>query len=287
MIDIKKHSLYKTMEVDSVLSNIFQIYLKKFLILFLYSFGAVFIVNMILYQLGFWELTKVTDQDEMMKLFSTLVGKIGIVSVSSVLVYGLLNAFLVSYILKTDIDPGKNAGDIFIESIKKHAIHMIFFLILTILIFMAGMFVGLIALIIGAFVAVVYLGTVFIIGGAVVVSEEKNALETIGRCFTLAHKDFWSSLGTVVIFILIMILISIVLSAIISIPLVIMFFDNFRETGNIIESLSIQNYDIGIWAVVLNSVTSAITYPLYAILSVVLYVKLKFTEDQLNIQTQN
>ena len=56
MIDIKQHSLYKPMEVDSVLSNIFNIYLKKFFILFAYSFVAVFMIQMVLYYLGFWDL---------------------------------------------------------------------------------------------------------------------------------------------------------------------------------------------------------------------------------------
>ena len=286
MIDIKQHSLYKAMEVDSILANIFNIYLKKFWILFAFSFIGVFIIQMIFYYLGFFELMQIDDPEELLRTFSLLFKKVGIVSISSVVIYGILNSFLVSYLFNSDLDPKANAGEFFIESISKYSVHMIFFLMLTILIFIAGAFVGILALIIGLFVAMLYLGTVFMIGGAIVVAEEKNAIDTIGRCFNLTHKDFWPALGTFVLFILIMILISIVMSALVSIPFVIMFFENFRETGSILEAFSIQNYDIGIWAVVISSITSAITYPLYAILSVVLYLKLKFTEDQKNIQIQ-
>ena len=97
---------------------------------------------------------------------------------------------------------------------------------------------------------------------------------------SLTHKDFWPTIGVFVLFILIMILISFIVSALIAIPFVIMFFGNLKETGSFLEALNFQTYDIGIWIVVVNSIVSALTYPLYAILSVVLYFKLKCTEDQ-------
>ena len=282
MVDLKKHSLYKDMEVDSVLSNVFNIYFKKFVILFMYSFVAVFIIQLIFYQLGFWELYKVSfsDPEEILSVYSKLMGKIAIVSVSSIVVYGFLNAFLVNYLIKNDIEPSLSAGEIFIESVKKHAIHMIFFLILSTLILIAGMFIGIIVLIIGSLIAMIYLGTVLIPGGTIIVAENKNAIEAIGRTFTLTHKDFWSVLGSLVLFVLIMLLVSIVLGAIMAIPFVIMFIDNWGEVGNFTELFNTKFYDIGIWSVVLNSVVSAVTYPLYAAISVVLYFKLIYVENK-------
>ena len=286
MTDITKHSLYKPMEVDSMLSAIFNIYFKKFLIMFIYSFVAVFIVQMIIYHLGFWDLYTVSDPDEILRNFPAIFQKMGIISVSSVIIYGLLNTFLVNYLIKSDLEPNINTGDLLAESFRKYSIHMIFFLILSGIILIAGIFIGILALIIGSLVAVVYLGTVMMSGGAIIVAEEKNAIETIGRVFSLTHKDFWSALGVVVLFVLIMILISLVLSAIIAIPFVIMFFGNLNESGNILEALNLKMYDLGIWMVILNSVVSALTYPLYAILSVVLYFKLKYTEDKNPVSLQ-
>jgi hypothetical protein len=47
-----------------------------------------------------------------------------------------------------------------------------------------------------------------------------------------------------------------------------------------------QNYDVGMWTVLLNSLVSALTYPFYAIFSVVLYFKLKYKEDQESVAIQ-
>jgi hypothetical protein len=280
MIDLTKHSLYKPMEVDSMLTAIFNIYLKKFLIMFVYSFVAVFIIQLIFYYLGFMDLYTVSDPDELMRNLPEIFKKMGVISASSVLIYGFLNAFLVNYIIKSDINPDTLVGEIFAESVKKFSVHMIFFLILSTIIIVAGVFIGIFAIIIGSIVAMAYLGTIMMSGGAILVAEEKNAIETVSRAFSLTHKDFWSALGTVVLFVLIMFLVSIVLTAIIAIPFVIMFFGNLNETGSILEAFDLKKYDIGMWSVVLNSIIAALTYPLYASLSVVLYFKLKYTEDQ-------
>ncbi|MBU8892503.1 MAG: hypothetical protein KOO66_06970 [Bacteroidales bacterium] len=285
MTDLTKHSLYKPLEVDSMLSAIFNIYLKKFLIMFVYSFVAVFMVQVIIYYLGFWDLYTVSDPDEMVRNFPEIFKKIGVISVSSVIIYGFLNAFLINFLIKSDLEPGINTGDLLAESFRKYSIHMIFFLILSAIILIAGIFIGLIAVIVGSLVAMAYLGTVMMSGGAVIVAEEKNAIETIGRIFSLTHKDFWSALGVVVLFVLIMLLISLVLSAIIAIPVVIMFFGNLNDSG-ILEALNLKMYDLGIWVVILNSIVSALTYPLYAILSVVLYFKLKYSEDHNRVSLQ-
>ncbi|PLX22947.1 MAG: hypothetical protein C0597_01610 [Marinilabiliales bacterium] len=286
MIDIKQHNLYKAMEVDGVLSNIFNIYFKNFLTLFLYSFVAVFAIQMVLYQLGFMELYKVgfDKPEEFLAIYSKLMSKIAIISVLSVIVYGLLNSFLVRYLLQTDTPHKSSVGEIFIDSIRKYSVHMIFFLILSTLILIVGAIIGVLALFIGAFIAMIYLGTALIVGGSILVAEEKNAIETIGRSFTLVHKDFWPTLGALILFILIMILASIVLAAVMAIPYVIMFVENWHETGSFRDIFNVQMYDLGIWSVVINSIVSAITYPMYAIVSVVLYIRLRFIEDQRNLK---
>jgi len=282
MINIHKHSLYKEMEVDSILSNVFNLYFKKFFVLFAASFIAIFIMQFLFYQLGFLQIYKasLSDMDELLRVYSKLVGKIAVASGVSVVLYGMLNAFLYTYLIKTDIDPEAHIGEIIIESFRKYAIHMVFYLILTMLMLIAGMFVGIIALIIGSIVALIYLGTVLIPGGAVIVAEEKNAIEAIGRTFSLTHKDFWSVLGAVVLFILIMVLVSIVIAAITAIPFAIMFFDSWGETESFKEMFNAKLYNIGIWTVLINSITSAATYPLYVIISLVLYFKLIYGENK-------
>lgn len=268
------------MDFDTVLSSVFKIYTKKFLPLFIVSFVGIFVVQLVMYQLGFYELYKVDNPEDMMLMISGLMNKISILSISYVIIYGVLNAFLVYYILISDNSPNLYFNDLLIDSVKKYSVHMIFFLILTILIVITGMVVGVLAFIVGMFFAVFYLGAVLIPGGTILVVEEKNAIDTVSRAFSLTHKDFWVNLGIFVVFILILIILSIVVNFLISLPIALLLSDSLKETGSIFEAFNLRTYDLGIWLVVINSVAAAIVYPLYSILSFVMYIRLKYNEDQ-------
>lgn len=280
MIDIKQHSLYKPMEVDTVLSNIFNIYLKKFIVLFISSFIAAFIIQVVFHQLGFMELTKISDPEEMLAAFMGMRNELIIGSVTYFVIYGILVCFLINFLIRSDSDSGLSLKETLLYSIKNNSVHLIFFLILSMITIIVGAFLGVIVFIVGSFLAMIYLGTVLIPGGAIIVAENKNAFEAIRRAFTLVHKDFWSTLGAVLLYFLIMILISIVMNAIVAIPFVFKFVSNWQETESFRELFNMQSYDIGSWVIVLNSLVAAVTYPFFAILSVVIYFKLRFIEDQ-------
>ena len=286
MNNFKKHSLYRPMEVETIFFHVFTIYKNKFIPLFLSGFIAFFFIQFIIYNLGITQMYTIADPEEMMRELSGFVGVMGIVITGTVIIYGLLNAYFVNLILKNDGENKLTSGELFMESLKKYSIHMIFFLLLSGAIVTVGTVAGIFIFIIGFLIAFAYLGTVLFPGAAIVVAEEKNALEAISRTFSLVHKDFWSTLGAMVLFVIMMILISIVVSALMSIPFVIIFFDNWSETGNILESFKMQNYDVGMWTVLLNALVSALTYPFYAIFSVVLYFKLKYKEDQESVAIQ-
>lgn len=284
MIDIKKHSLYRSMEFENVFSSIFNIYFKNFWVLFAISFISIFTLQMIFYYLGFSEIAKISDPEEIFQYVMELRTELLVGSIAYVILYGFLISVLVNYILRTDIEKDLSIGDLIIESMNKYMVHMIFFLILSVLITITGAVIGVFALFIGFFVALFYLGTVLMPGGELLVAENKNAVETIGRTFTLTHKDFWSSLGIFVVFIIMMLVISFLMSAIISIPIVIAFFDNYQQTGSLLDAFNIQNYNLGLWTVVINSLVTSLIYPIYAIISVVMYFRLKFVEDNKAIQ---
>lgn len=282
MIDIKQHSLYKPMETDSVISNIFSVYFKRFWILFFSSFIAAFIIQMTFYQFGFHELAKLTNPEELINTIFNMRKEILIGSIVYFVIYGFLIGFVINFIIKIELDNDFKLKYVFTDAVKNHSVHVIFFFILSMLIIVVGSTIGLLVFIIGVFVAMLYLATVLAPGSAIIVAESKNAIEAIGRAFILTHKNFWSVLGAILLFVLILLLVSIIMSAIMAIPYIIIFFDNWREAENFRDIFNIQIYDIGIWSVVLNSIVSAITYPLYAILSVVLYFKLRFLEDKVS-----
>jgi hypothetical protein len=124
------------MEVDSVISNVFSIYFNKFFPLVMYSFFGVFIVQFFLYSTGFYEIIKTFDPtmvEENLSYFMKLILKMMLVSV---VVYGIINAFLLNYLFVKDIDKSASFGSILGDSLRIHAIHMVFFMILTMLIIM-------------------------------------------------------------------------------------------------------------------------------------------------------
>ncbi|HAF28540.1 MAG TPA: hypothetical protein DCG75_05785 [Bacteroidales bacterium] len=280
MIDLKQHSLYKPMEADSVISTVFNIYFKRFWVLFFTSFVAAFLIQTTFYQLGFFELTKLTDQEELIEMIVNMRKEILVGSIVYFILYGSLISFLINFLIKVDLNPLSNLTEIFIETIKGYSIHIIFFLIISMIIVVIGSSIGLLVFIVGVIAALLYLGTILIPGSTIIIVENKNAIEAIGRSFKLVHKDFWSILGALLLFILAIILISILLSAVTVIPYIIAFFDNWHEANNIKDIFNLKTFDIGFWSVVINSFVSAITYPLYAILSLVVYFKLKYLEDK-------
>jgi len=233
MDNLKKHSLYRPMEIEAIFSHVFTIYKNKFIPLFLSGFIAFFLIQFLIYNLGITQIYTITDPEEMIKELSGFMGVMWIVVAATVIIYGLLNAFFVNLILKNEGEHQLTSGKLFMESLQKYSIHMIFFLLLSGIIVTLGTVAGIFIFIIGFLIAFAYLGTVLFPGAAIVVAEEKNALEAIRRAFVLVHKDFWPTLGAMVLFVIMMILISIVVSALMSVPFVIIIFDNWSETGNI------------------------------------------------------
>jgi len=266
------------------MSNVFKIYFKRFPVLFISSFLFVFGVQFALYQLGFWELYKLTNPDDVMKAFSFLAGKIGVVMLITVLMYGLMNAFHINYIFTKESGRDSDLGGIITETISKFTLHMIFYLILSVLIFFTGSMIGVIAFIIGSFIALLYLAVVLFPGLTVIVAEKSNAIEAIGRSFSLSHKDFWPILGIILLLIVIIIFVSLVINAIIAVPFVVAFFEGINNYENIFDVMNLERYNMGTWTIVINSLVSALTYPFYTVLSVVIYFKLKYTEDRKNLK---
>ncbi|MDA3778788.1 MAG: hypothetical protein PF487_00910, partial [Bacteroidales bacterium] len=283
MLDFKQHCLFRKMDVDELLSATYKLYKNNFKILFLYSFIGLLIVQALSYYIGVNETIQNFDAENIQTVFKGIGGKITVLVIVTFAVYALLNVFLLNILYKTDIDNSLSHKDLFEESVNKYFLHMLFFLIISTLMFVVGMLAGIVVFIIGMFAAGLYLGTVLVPGGTIIVVEEKNAFDSIKRGFQLAHKDFWQALGSLTLYIIIMILISLVISAIIAIPFVFMFFGNFSETHSFWEAFDVNNFDLGAGIIVLNTAVAAVTYPITIVFSLVLYFKLRYKEEQSNI----
>ncbi|MFO7940769.1 MAG: hypothetical protein R6U66_13565 [Bacteroidales bacterium] len=273
----------KRSDVETILVTTFQTYKKLFLPLFLYSFVGLLLIQSLLFVTGFSEFFQNLNPREMEDpaMISNFMRQMIWVVLISLVAYSLLNVTLLNYVERYGRNQSLLVTTVLGEAARKYFLHFLFFILLATVMIVLGTMIGIIAIIVGAFVAALYLGTVLIPGGGIIVAEHTNAFETIGRAFQLTHKNFWVAVGSVVLYLLIMLLISLVLSAIIMIPFVIIFFQSVGAGDmSFAEMFQPANYNIGAGMILLNAVTGAITYPITAIFSVVLYHALAYHEQE-------
>lgn len=273
----------KRSDVETILVTTFQTYKKLFLPLFLYSFVGLLLIQSLLFVTGFSEFFQNLNPREMEDpaMISNFMRQMIWVVLISLVAYSLLNVTLLNYVERYGRNQSLLVTTVLGEAARKYFLHFLFFILLATVMIVLGTMIGIIAIIVGAFVAALYLGTVLIPGGGIIVAEQTNAFETIGRAFQLTHKNFWVAVGSVVLYLLIMLLISLVLSAIIMIPFVIIFFQSVGAGDmSFAEMFQPANYNIGAGMILLNAVTGAITYPITAIFSVVLYHALAYHEQE-------
>jgi hypothetical protein len=128
--------------------------------------------------------------------------------------------------------------------------------------------VGIFALIVGAFFAFIYVMTVYLIVLPVLMAEGTNIFNAIGRTFSLVHRNFWSNMGWVAVFLIILILVSVLLSTLVLIP----FTGDFLKTiMNPEDPSKMIDMASNPWLLILSAVTNALTLPLLPILAGILY----------------
>ncbi len=277
------HLFYKRSDVETIIVTTFQTYKKLFLPLFLYSFVGLLLIQALLFVTGFTGFFQNLDPQAMESpaMISNFLRQMLWVILISLVAYAVLNVTLLTYIERYGRNQSLAVTTVLGEGVRKYFLHFLFFIVLATIMIAFGVMIGVFAIIIGAFVAALYLGTVLMSGGGVIVAENTNAFETIGRCFQLTHKNFWVAVGAMVLYILIMILISLILSAIIMIPFVFIFFQSVTSGDmSFAEMFQPATYGLGAGMILLNAVTGAITYPLAAIFSMALYYALAYNEQE-------
>ncbi len=98
---------------------------------------------------------------------------------------------------------------------------------------------------------------------------ENNSIgDTINNSIKLAHKRFWPNIGWVAVFIILLAVVSFILNALIMIPFGGSFMKSITSPENAGEVLNISSRPSFI---ILHSLASALTMPLFPIFSLVLY----------------
>jgi hypothetical protein len=257
------HPLYKKHNIDSAMSSLWEFYKKRFLSLFIISLFMSFALQYASTMVDLKELQSITDPMLMLEKLKDFFGPILIISLINL----LFTTVLQYYILYNPLDPDSN---IFISVIKSLR-YFIPYLIIMVLLAFAGsiaILLGFFVLIVGAFFALLYVMTLYLLVLPVMMVEGASIGTAITRTIKLAHRNFWANIGWVAVFIIIILVISVILSSIILLP----FSGGFLKTIlNPANANNIADFTSKPAFMILSAITGALTLPLMPIFACILY----------------
>ena len=272
MDQFSSHPLYRKHNIDSAMSSLWEFYKKKFLSLFLISFVMSLVMQ---YGSTFVNLKELQTTKDPMVMFEII--KSCMVPILILFLVNLLfTTILQYYIIYNPLNRENN----FFVSLMKSLKYYIPYLIIIVLLAFAGsiaVVLGVFVLIIGMFFAMLYVFTLYLFILPVMMIEGVNIGNTISRTFTLVHRNFWSNIGWVAVFIIILIVVSLVFSAIIYLPFTGSFVKTIINPGDASRLVDLTSNPLFI---ILSAMGSALTLPVMPIFACILYFNGRAGEEQ-------
>lgn len=272
MNEISSHPLYRRHNIDSAMNSLWEFYKNRFLSLFLISLAMSLVMQYASTFLNFKELQSMTDPMLILEKMKGYLVPILIIS----LVNLLFTTILQHYIIYNPVDSENNIFVSVMRSLK----YFIPYLIIMVLLVFAGsiaVVLGLLALIIGVFFSILYIMTLYLFVLPVMMVEGANIGNTISRTLTLAHRNFWSNIGWVAVFLIIVIITSVILSSIILLPFAGSFVKsifNPKDVANIVDVTTKPLF------IILSAAVNALILPVMPIFACILYFNGKAGEEQ-------
>lgn len=272
MTEITGHPLYRIHTIDSAMNSLWEFYKKKFPVMFIISLIVSLISQYISTRINFAELQTITDPQEMLLKMREYVAPMLLISLLNLLFTTVLHY----YVIYNPLSPVNTPIRCSISSLR----YFIPYLVIIILLAFFGsmlLVLGLAALIVGAFLAALYILTIYMFILPVMMVEGPNIGNTITRTIRLSHRSFWSNAGWTAVFLVIIIVISVIFSGLILLPFTGSFmkvFSNPEEAAAIPELASNPAY------IILTSIVNAFVFPLLPIFASILYFNGRAREDQ-------
>jgi hypothetical protein len=272
MDQFSSHPLYGRHNIDSVMSSLWEFYKKRFLSLFLISIVMSLVIQYASTMVNFKELQTITDPLIMLEKIKGFIVPILIISLINLLFSTILQYYIIYNPLNTE-------NNIFVSALKSLKFFIPYLIIMVFLAFAGSIAIvlGILALIVGVFFSILYIMTLYFFILPILMVEGPNIANAISRTITLAHRNFWSNIGWVAVFIIILIVVSVIFSGIILLP----FTGNFVKTimnpedaSNLVEMTANPLF------IILSAIVSALTLPLIPIFSCILYFNGKAGEEQ-------
>jgi hypothetical protein len=270
MDQFSSHPLYRRHTIDSVMSSLWDLYTKKFAVLFITSFIMSLGVQ---YLSSFFNFSGIQISDPMaiIEKLREFIWPMVIMSVISL----VFTVILHYYIIYNPVDSQVN---IFVSAYKslKYLIPYLIIIILFAFLGSFAMILGFFALIIGMFFAALYIATLYLFVLPILMVEGNNIGNAISRTFVLAHRNFWSNIGWVTVIVLILLVFSFISSSLVLIPFSGSFLkvlSNPEEVSNMLNFTSNPIY------IILSALVNALVFPVLPILAAILYFNGKAREE--------
>lgn len=266
------HPFYRRHNIDTAMNSIWNFYKSNFLILFSVSFGMALVLQYLASLIDFREIQSITDPMQMLEKMKEFLVPILIIS----LVNLLFTTILQHYILNNPINKRNTLLSSFVKALKYFVPYLI---IMIILVFFGSIAIllGLLAFVVGAFFAGLYVMMLYFFILPIFMVEGINIGRTIGRTFTLAHSNFWTNIGWVAVFMIMLIVLSVIFSAILMLP----FAGDFLKLIKDPESAVGSDYTNNPLYIILSALLNALTFPLMPMFSSLLYLNAKAGEDEI------
>lgn len=273
MDQFSNHPLYRRHNIDSAVNSLWEFYKKKFLSLFITSLVMSLVLQYASTLVDMKELSSITDPMLLLEKVKDFIVPILVISLINLLFTTILQYYVV-------FNPVNDENTIFISIIKSLR-YFVPYLIIMVLLAFAGtiaIILGVFVLIVGAFFAMLYVVTLYLFILPIMMVEGTNIGSTITRTITLTHKNFWSNIGWVAVFIIIMLVISVIFSGIILLPFTGNFIKTIVNPEDATKLVDVTNKPVFI---ILSAIVSALTLPIMPIFACILYFHGKAGEDQI------
>src|SRR5664279_5030717 len=276
MEHFNNHPLYRKHNIDSALGSLWDFYKRKFVPLFIMSLVISLVTQYASTLVNMKELSTITDPMIFLEKMKGLLVPIIIVSLISLLSTTILQYYIIFNPL--------NSENTILRSVVRSLKFFIPYLIIMILLAFAGtiaIILGIFVLIVGAFFAMLYVVTIYLFILPIMMAEDTNIGATISRTISLTHKNFWSNIGWVSVFIIIMLVVSVILSGLILLPFTGSFIKTIIHPDDTSALIDVTNKPAFI---ILSALVSALTIPVMPIFASILYFNGKAGEEQ-QVQT--
>jgi hypothetical protein len=263
MENLSNHPLYRSHNIDSVMSSLWEFYKKNFLVLFISSLIVSIGTQLISTQINLGDMTSVTDPMQLLEKYKRMM--VPFLEMAAISL--LFNVILQYYIMYNPLEAHPSIFKAAYKSLKYLPAYII---ILILFMFMAvvALLIGIVILIVGMFFAAFWLAMVFMFILPVLMAEGTNIGHCISRTFALSHRRFWSNMGWVALLILVIMVVSIIMSGLIMIPFTGSFLKGLSHPENISNMMDFTSNPVYI---LLSAILSAIIVPLMPIFSAILY----------------